>query len=73
MIMTDLTDKGFARREEALNFDDACAALDWLARLRGIMTNPIVTRRRLHLVSAGGLWERRARTGTSASGTRSSS
>ena len=57
MIMTDLTDEGFARREEALNFDDACAALDWLARLHGIMTNPIVTSAQIHLVSAGGLWE----------------
>ena len=57
MIMTDLTDKGFARREEALNFDDACAALDWLARLHGIMTNPIVTSAQIHLVSADGLWE----------------
>ena len=57
MIMTDLTDKGFARREEALNFDDACAALDWLARLDGIITNPIVTSAQIHLVSADGLWE----------------
>ena len=57
MIMTDLTDKGFARREEALNFEDACAALDWLARLHGIMTNPIVTSAQIHLVSADGLWE----------------
>ena len=57
MIMTDLTDKGFARREEALNFEDACAALDWLARLHGIITNPIVTSAQIHLVSADGLWE----------------
>lgn len=58
MIMTDLTDKGFARREEALGFDDVCAALDWLARLHGIMTTPVVSAGYVrHLVSADGLWE----------------